>query len=375
MSGTEAGPGARAPKLGYRPALDGVRGIAVLLVVFMHTFNWPPGGFLGVDLFFVLSGFLITTLLVQEWQKRTTVSLPAFYRRRAFRLVPGLVAVVATYIIVRVVLNTSDTGASHHHLSRDVIGALAGIVYVSNIVQAAGDVLPAGIRHLWSLGAEEQFYLLWPPILLLTLIRAHDPIRRLKQALLVLLVVVVSWRLGLTLAGASQHRLYFGPDTSCDTLIVGCIVALWFTTGSFPSPLCTATARRLLPPIGALTLGALVLVTRSWNDRSLFAGTITLFALASATIIAAAVLEPDSRFARSLCFAPLVFTGRISYSLYLWHPVILTQSHLAPIPAFVASFAAATASYYGIERPFLRRKNAKRQKRGTAEPLPIPARA
>jgi peptidoglycan/LPS O-acetylase OafA/YrhL len=98
MPGTEAGPAPPAPKLGYRPALDGVRGIAILLVVFMHTFNWPPGGFLGVDLFFVLSGFLITTLLVEEWQKRNAISLPAFYRRRALRLIPALVAVVATYV-------------------------------------------------------------------------------------------------------------------------------------------------------------------------------------------------------------------------------------------------------------------------------------
>src|SRR5262249_20873318 len=160
----------------------GVRGVAILLVVLMHTFNWPPGGFLGVDLFFVLSGFLITTLLVEEWQKRATFSLPAFYRRRALRLVPALVAVVAAYVVVRVAVDSIHSETPHHHLSRDLVGALAGIFYVSNIVQAAGALLPAGIRHLWSLGTEEQFYLLWPPILLLTLGRARDPIRRLKQA-------------------------------------------------------------------------------------------------------------------------------------------------------------------------------------------------
>jgi peptidoglycan/LPS O-acetylase OafA/YrhL len=252
---------------------------------------------------------------------------------------------------------------------------LAGILYVSNIVQAAGPLLPPGIRHLWSLGTEEQFYLLWPPILLLALSRARNAFRRLQKALLVALVTVVAWRLGLTLAGASQHRLYFGPDTSCDTLIIGCITGLWFTTNTFPAALRNPTSRRLLAVTAAVTLATLVFTTGSWGDRDLFAGTITLFAAAGAIIITAVVLAPESALGRALSFEPLVFTGRISYSLYLWHPIILTQSRLPPLPALIASFGIATASHYWIERPFLRRKSMERRKLVGRESVALPANA
>jgi peptidoglycan/LPS O-acetylase OafA/YrhL len=374
MSSNDIAPRAGAAKLGYRPELDGVRGIAISSVVLMHTVDWPRGGFLGVDLFFVLSGFLITTLLVQEWQMRETIALRGFYRRRALRLLPGLVAVIAAYVTVRFVVDLRHPELPKHHLDRDLGGALAGLFYVSNIVQAGGVAFPPGIRHLWSLGTEEQFYLLWPPLLLLALVRAANPIRRLQTALIFALGLVVSWRFALTVAGTSQHRLYFAPDTSCDTLIIGCILGLWFTTGSFPSVLRGRNVQRLLPPVAAATLLALMFSTRDWSDRSLFAGTITLFALASAVLIANVVLEPDGALGRALRVEPLVFTGRISYSLYLWPPIILTQTNLAPIPALAASFTAATASYYGVERPFLRRKYIERRRPvGGTEALPAKA--
>jgi peptidoglycan/LPS O-acetylase OafA/YrhL len=354
---------ARLPevRLGYRPELDGLRGIAILSVVSMHAFNWPRGGFLGVDLFFVLSGFLITTLLVEEWRSHGSISLRAFYRRRALRLIPGLVVVVGVYVILSLAIQLYGSGPASHHLCRHLAGALAGIFYVSNIVQAAGAALPRGIRHLWSLGTEEQFYLLWPPILLLTLSRVRTGTRRLQLFLGIALAVVVVWRLALTLGGASQHRLYFAPDTSCDTLIVGCILGLWFATDSIPHLLRKSVGRHALHIVGVATVVGLMFATRDWSDRSLFAGTITLFALASATLIAIAVLEPRSLLGRLLRLQPLVFTGRISYSLYLWHPIILTQTRLAPLPAVVASFLVATLSYYVVERPFLRMKREDRR--------------
>jgi peptidoglycan/LPS O-acetylase OafA/YrhL len=324
----------------------------------------------------VLSGFLITTLLVEEWRSDGSISLRAFYRRRALRLIPALVVVVAVYVILSLAIQLYGIGPASHHLGRHLAGALAGILYVSNIVQAAGAALPRGIRHLWSLGTEEQFYLLWPPILLLTLSHVRAGMRRLQLFLGIALAVVVVWRLALTLGGASQHRLYFAPDTSCDTLIIGCVLGLWFATDSIPKMLRELLARRTLPAMGVISLIGLMLATPNWSDRSLFTGTITLFALASAVLIASAVLEPESLIGRCFRVQPLVFTGRISYSLYLWHPIVLTQTRLAPLPAVVASFIVATASYYGIERPFLRRKRRELTRLLASSPevrVPLPA--
>jgi peptidoglycan/LPS O-acetylase OafA/YrhL len=197
---------------------------------------------------------------------------------------------------------------------------------------------------------------------LLTLRHVRLPVQRLKRVLIAGLFLVVTWRLILTLLGASQHRLYFGPDMSCDCLIVGCIAGLWFATNSIPSVFRNPLSRRALAAAALVAMSATMLFTQGWGDRSLFAGTLTVFAIASGILTLCCTLEPAGLLGRSLQVQPLVFTGRISYSLYLWHPLILTQSRLAPIPAVVASFAIATASYYGIERPFLRRKRSERSR-------------
>src|SRR5438093_1585780 len=156
-----------ARRLGYRPALDGVRGIAIAIVVAFHAFGWPAAGTLGVDLFFVLSGFLITTLLLEEHARSGRIGIRAFYLRRARRLLPALFALLVPFLLIAlaaVVFRGSSPSALF-------LGLGAALTYTSNIVVAADpSAVPAALIHLWSLGAEEQFYIVWP-LLLVVLMR------------------------------------------------------------------------------------------------------------------------------------------------------------------------------------------------------------
>src|SRR5207244_10258571 len=136
-------------RLGYRPSLDGIRGLAIASVVGFHAFGHPAGGYLGVDLFFVLSGFLITTLLLEERDEGGRVSLRAFYARRALRLLPGLVVMLAT--VVAVVVVRAVANGDQHNLGRTLIFAAAGIGYATNIVLAASGNAAPSLAHLWSL--------------------------------------------------------------------------------------------------------------------------------------------------------------------------------------------------------------------------------
>jgi peptidoglycan/LPS O-acetylase OafA/YrhL len=194
-------------KLGYVPALDGIRAIAIALVVVVHATRRPPSGNLGVDLFFVLSGFLITTILLEERATRGHVPLSAFYRRRALRLVPALVVMLGCFLLVSTVL-ALVRGTSLHE---PVLGVAAGLGYFSNIVIAAGDrpfAMPSPIHHLWSLAEEEQFYLVWPLVLFVVL-RGH-----VRWGLLLAAGAVVgSFSLAYARAssGTGWHRLFFVP--------------------------------------------------------------------------------------------------------------------------------------------------------------------
>src|SRR5262249_25897924 len=142
-------------RLGYRPALDGVRALAITGVVLAHAYRWPPGGGFGVDLFFVLSGFLITTLLLEEHAAHGRISLVDFYRRRAFRLLPALYTLLLVYLAIVVVRGEFTEWFRP-------LSALAAFFYATNLVEATGWGIDGPVRHLWSLAAEEQFYFVWP---------------------------------------------------------------------------------------------------------------------------------------------------------------------------------------------------------------------
>jgi len=339
--------------LGYQPALDGLRGVAIAAVVGFHAFAFPADGFLGVDLFFVLSGFLITTLLLDEQRAYGRVSLRGFYFRRGLRLLPALLALVAVFFAAQAVTGT---------LGMDTVAVVAvASTYTANMVLALGgpDALPA-LDHLWSLAAEEQFYLLWPPALIL-LARGR---RAIAAALLAMaLVASAAQQVTLAVSDAPGYRLDFGPDTRGSAIVIGCLFAIAFSTTSARSH----RGLRLLAPV-ALTLVVAMLVADLGRD--LYAGPLLVFGLCAGVVVTQATA--GGTVTRALLSArPLVWLGRRSYSLYLWHVPVLVACGVivsnqpavgSPVRgalAVAASLAAASASYRFVEKPFLRFKDAR----------------
>jgi peptidoglycan/LPS O-acetylase OafA/YrhL len=345
----------RGAKLGYRPALDGLRAVAIAAVLLYHAGAILPGGTVGVDLFFVLSGFLITTLLLEQRNATGSISLRRFYRRRALRLLPALFGVLAAFLAISVAVAV----VGNDSLRQEVFGVLAGVGYFSNVAmmwEPSTQSMPGELRHLWSLAAEEQFYLVWP-LVLAFILRS-----RVRLALLVVSVGVVlmtARQLHLYMDGASWERMGFGVDTRNVSILVGCALALLL---ALPVRRSLESARWVAAP------AAVCVVAFFFVDfgRELFAGPLVVFAICCAALILG-VLDGQSPLARLLSVGPVVFVGRISYSLYLWHfPVFVVLGVNKPgvvpaaVPALLITVACAVASYYFIELPFLRRKRQRR---------------
>ena len=202
-------------RLGYVSSLDGVRGIGAAAVISAHYFGFVAGGFYSMDVFFALSGFLITTLLLEERDKTHRVTLSGFYRRRAHRLLPGLFTVLAVYVLAT---NASALGLEQ---------VAAGGLYSANIVIASGSHLldHTPFTAFWSLAQEEQFYLLWPLVLILLLKRGVRE-SRIAVLLICLAIALSVYAAALALTGASLLRIYTAPDTHAGGLLLGCVLAL-----------------------------------------------------------------------------------------------------------------------------------------------------
>ncbi|HVS38719.1 MAG TPA: acyltransferase [Gemmataceae bacterium] len=358
--------GGRGFRLGYRPELDGLRGLAVLAVMAYHCElrRFLPGGFLGVDVFFVLSGFLITALLLREHQQTGRIHLPRFYLRRARRLFPALFLMLAVCWIWAVVRTKPARAAVIHR------AALLTACHVANA--ASWWSLPMDcLGHAWSLSLEEQFYLVWP-ILLAVLLRCG--VRRRRIALLA--------ALGLSASALVRAGLWFSPwpagaaaaATSlmarADALLAGCLVGLLVAAGRRTS---SPRSRRMLQTAAGVSVAVLLLFGMLANQQAafLYLGGFTVVAAAAAVVTAALAAAPPWPLSRLLSAPPLVGIGRISYGLYLWHFPLLS---LAPklihscIPAmhrlpewdaplaYLLALGAALLSYYAVERPFLRGK-------------------
>jgi peptidoglycan/LPS O-acetylase OafA/YrhL len=351
-------PSAPLSRLGYRPELDGLRAIAIIVVVSIHYTNLPYGGLLGVDIFFTLSGFLITTLLLEEWQAKGSMSLWNFYLRRYFRLFPALAALIAAYALYVVVLGRADLGLR-------LRGAGFAITYTSNWVMAFNRPYPEWeIGHLWSLAVEEQFYLVWPPVLifLIFLTRRRLGLRGIIWALGAAVVTVAAWRYYLYANGADGSRLYFGTDTRFDQLLVGCLAGAFFVSRDGKRQ--TSRWVTIVEAAAATFVLWSLFQGNDWSGR--WAGGLTVFAIAVAATIYGCVTGSLQWVTRALSARWLVFIGLISYSLYLWHIAVgLVLRRFAPLqgPALVAAeivlaFAMACASYFFIELRFLRRRKA-----------------
>jgi peptidoglycan/LPS O-acetylase OafA/YrhL len=370
-----------AEKQGSRPAdearfsaLDGIRAFAVLGVMFFHAgVSWAQGGLLGVDVFFVLSGFLITSLLCREYGRAGTIALRAFWVRRARRLVPALlVLLLGVALFAHVYASSIDVGS----LRKD---ALATLLYVANwryIFSGQGYFAmaqaPSALLHTWTLGIEEQYYLLWPLVALFVL-RRRGP-RGLAVVAGVGALASAVEMVALYGAGFSVDRLYYGTDTRAQALLVGSFLAALGAVGRpagagfsiLPAGWAvTARMRRLISLAGLA--GAAVLLwaghTLLGTDRVLYCGGFLLVACSAGAVIAAVVTGPTSILGRVCSLPPLVFVGRISYGLYLYHwPLFLVidNAHTGLGGAqllgarFAATFVAATLSWFLVETPIRR---------------------
>lgn len=319
------------PRPGHIPGLDGLRALAVIGVLLFHFLPATlPGGFLGVDVFFVVSGFLITTLLLREIDRSGRIDLPTFWRRRARRLLPPLLLVVVVSVsVARLVGGDLLVG-----IGRQTLGALT---FTSNWLEiAAGasyfqSTSPILFVNFWSLAVEEQFYLLWPLTLVLVLACTRSTRQRLLAVGAVGLLSAVLMA-GLFTAGEDATRVYYGTDTHLVGLMAGAVLALAWADPRHRAGLRTPRWRRAR---GWAVLGALLtlaaLMRWSSDDSALtFRGGIALASLATVVLIAG-LLESPSPWRRIMSLPPLTWVGERSYAIYLWHwPVLVIAGTLVP---------------------------------------------
>lgn len=347
-------------RLRYQPGLDGLRALAVAAVVAFHLEpSAVPGGFLGVDAFFVLSGYLITRLLIAEWHERRAISLVGFWARRARRLLPALFLVVGAVAVYAIV------AAPAEDLGRLRGDGIASIFYAANwrfVVtgQSYFDLVatPSPFRHLWSLAIEEQFYLVWPLVVVACLRARHA--RRVLAAVCGVGIAASVALMAMLYRDGDPSRAYFGTDTRLHVLLVGALLAV--LTWNRPAPVGT---RRTAMAFGGAGLVVVVGMAALLDDRAawFYRGGSLLFAVAVAGVIIGTVAPGRSPLRSGLSVRPLVALGAISYGVYLWHwPV---QIWLTPDRAGVdglalnamivaITLAAAGVSYALVEQPIRR---------------------
>lgn len=318
--------------LGYVPALDGLRGLAAIAVVLTHyvspiALGKTPltfvGGQYGVNMFFVLSGFLITTLLAEEFQRRDRVDLRAFYIRRALRLTPALLAAIAGVIVLGILVDagvplggqglTATPPPLEGAISWDYLpiapGIMITIIPIANWAWVAGYYFQP-LAVAWTLAIEDQFYLLWPIMLVLLLARLS--LKTITILTFTLVAVTIVWR---------YHLIYTAQWATIRTdfyfteLLLGCGCGLAFTSGMLPT---TIALRRVLGVLALVSFGALLIMI-AFVAPTVFTMVSGLAGFLTAIIIVYVVIERSSLLASMLAWPPLVGVGLVSYGLYLWH--------------------------------------------------------
>jgi peptidoglycan/LPS O-acetylase OafA/YrhL len=335
----------------YNPGIDGLRAIAIAAVVMYHGRYWLDGGDHGVTVFFVISGYLISSLLIAELRRTGGITLRVFYWRRLVRLGPALLVVIAATVIW--------LGVTRVPIDQWWAGLVGALTYTTDIIAAffGNAAVSENFEFTWTLGIEEQFYLLWPLLLVLLL--------RVNYAPLTFGIIAAgigsAWavRLWLIITGAAPAALSFGPFSHVDALLLGCLIAIVFDR--WPDSRAPLVVARVVGPIGAVVLG---LVFASFPfapgvDR------IGVSALASAAVVLWVAVAPRDLLGRLLALPPIVFVGRLSYGMYLWNLLLLwifvdlvgVRPGLTPWgPIWLAAVViVAGASYYLIERPMRRR--------------------
>ncbi|WP_242299723.1 acyltransferase family protein [Bacillus cereus group sp. BfR-BA-01448] len=345
----------------YMVGLDSLRGLAILGVILYHiNFNWMPGGFLGVTVFFVLSGYLITDILAMEWKRNKRIDLKKFWLSRARRLLPGM--------LVMLVITLAWITIFHSSLLEKMRGdSLAALFYVSNwwyiyhklsYFDNFNQISP--LNHFWSLAVEEQFYVVWPFIISLGLYYIK------KQSRMILLICLGAFASALAMAilyepGVDPSRIYYGTDTRAFSLLIGAVLALVWPSNRLANKIIPK-ARFILDVVGGIAL--IIILVMFWKtnqyDPFLYKGGMVLLSIATALLVAN-LAHPASRIAQFLRFRPLRWVGVRSYGIYLWHYPILTLttpkvnagdfSIIRAILQFLLIILIAQISWKFIEKP------------------------
>ncbi len=357
-------------RLGNRPALDGIRGCAIVAVIGLHAGLGLPGGFLGVQVFFVLSGFMISSVLLEEVRNTERISLPRFYMRRVLRLLPTFFVVLAAVVLYAIVF-------PHRH-SVDGLGgeALAATFYVANWVYASAGNLSHLLVHTWSLSVEEQFYLVWPPILALLIARGFKSPHILAFTAVGIVCSAGARFLLYTDTNDRVDRLYFGSDTRVDALLIGCALAVIAYAGQLPQSRVAINGIRVAAVVSILGI-AVSMRELDRHSGMLYRSGFFLIALGSAAVISLVLVSEAGIIGRLLSWRPLAGIGRMSYGLYLWHlPIFYMVAESAPDLArryrvgisIVASVAVAALNRRFVEAPFLAMKDRLYGTRAGAQP-------
>lgn len=345
----------------YLPGLDGLRAIAVLGIIIYHlNKQWLSGGFLGVDTFFVISGYLITSLLLSEYEETGTIKIKQFWLRRIKRLLPAVLILIFTVTITTLIFKPS-------HIVQVKHDAIAALLYMSNWWYIATNVnyfeqfafMP--LKHLWSLAIEEQFYLFFPFVLILLLLK----FKSYKKVTLILWIIsLISLILMIAIFPITfgNSRVYFGTDTRLQTLLLGVILAF-----AWPPFKLKANPPKILQnsisTIGIIALITLIILffTVEDDNKWIYSGGFYIISTLTLLIIASAV-HPTNIFAKLLGNKVFIYIGKRSYSLYLWHFPIISFIHsyyvAGQYPVYVymidiiLTIILAESSYRYIELPF-----------------------
>ena len=351
----------------YLPSIDSLRALAVLAVIIYHVdVNYLPGGFLGVDLFFVLSGYLISSLIIKEYRKTGSINLYNFYLRRARRLLPAVYFMITVGIILMVMFNEVLLKKSH-------LDAIFGYIYSSNwwyifhkldYFDSFGSQSP--FKHLWSLAIEEQFYMIFPLLFLLinSKKKGKDGTYKLSKSFLyiVLGLIFVSLITHILLFDINNiSRIYFGTDTRAFSLLVGVVGAILYPMDKLNTKITPQEniVYSVVSLISITTLITIMIYTSEYNTW-LYRGGFLLVAILGIIIIISSGKQ-HTIMAKLLSFKPVVFIGKISYSLYLWHfPILVLTTPVSEIGnpnnfyvilRVILTFIVAIISYVFVETP------------------------
>ena len=349
----------------YLPSIDSLRALAVLAVIIYHVdVNYLPGGFLGVDLFFVLSGYLISSLIIKEYKKTGSVNLYNFYIRRARRLLPAVYFMITVGLVVMVLFNEVLLRKSH-------LDAIFGYIYSSNwwyifhkldYFDSFGAQSP--FKHLWSLAIEEQFYMIFPLLFLLVnrKKKSKDGTYKLNKNFLyvVLGLIMVSLIAHILLFDINNiSRIYFGTDTRAFSLLVGVVGAILYPMERLHAKV-TLQQNMIYSVVSLVSIATLitVMIYTSEYNTWLYRGGFLLVAVLGLIVIISSGKQ-HTLMSRLLSFKPVVFIGKISYSLYLWHfPVLVLTTPVSEIGnpniyfvilRVILTFVVAIVSYVFVE--------------------------